>query len=159
MKQSFTILLATGSCAIAATFLAWIWGGQQEDVGTAIGGIVGLVIANGMAVRVRRSRVSGELGNEQSSNSPSCELGFAYGIFAILFFALVGWLSGHLHGHGELAGIVCGGLGGYILAVLIPAVHRSSFLAAGRKLQLAISGAAFVALVSVVWAMYQHEFM
>lgn len=159
MKQSFYILFVTGACAIAATFLAWVWGGKQEDVGSAIGGVAGLLLANGVAFTFRGPRVSGESHNEKVPESASSELGFIYGVFAIVYFAFVGWLAGFIHGHGELAGTVCGGLGGYILAVSVPAIHRSPFLAAGRKLQLALSVIALGALLTVVWVMYKHEFI
>ena len=155
MKPSFHILLFTGACAIAATFLAWIWGGKQEDVGSAIGGVAGFLIANGMVFRLR----GGDTRNEKIPESVSSELSFAYGVFAISYFAFVGWLAGYVHDHGELAGMVCGGLGGFILAVSVPAIHRSPFMAAGRKFQLALSVVALGALLTIVWRMYRHEFI
>jgi hypothetical protein len=79
-------------------------------------------------------------------------------VFAIAYFAFVGWLTGYLHDHGEFAGTVCGGLGGFILAIIVPALHRSSFMAVGRKLQLALSVVALLALLGSVWAMYAHDF-
>lgn len=42
MKPLFCIPLVTGACAIAVTLLAWILGGKQEDIGSAIGGVAGL---------------------------------------------------------------------------------------------------------------------
>lgn len=155
MKPSFYILLVTGACAIAATLLAWMWGGKQEDVGSAIGGFIGFILANGMVFTLR----GGESRNDGIPKSVSSELGFAYGVFAISYFGFVGWLAGSVHGHGDLAGTVCGGLGGYILAVSVPAIHRSPFMAAGRKLQLTLSIVAFGALLTVVWVMYKHEFL
>ena len=101
----------------------------------------------------------GESRNEGIPKSVSSELGFAYGVFAISYFAFVGWLAGYLHDHGELAGTVCGGLGGYILAVSVPAMHRSPFMAAGRTLQLSLSVVAFGSLLAIVWGMYKHEFL
>jgi cyanate permease len=159
MKQSFYILFVTGAFAIAATFVAWVWGGKQEDVGGAIGGVVGFLLANGVVFTFRGPGVSGETQNEQVLESAAFELGFAYGVFAIFYFAFVGWLAGYLHDHGDLAGTVCGGLGGYILAVSVPALHRSSFMAVGRKLQLALSVVALGALLTIVWVMYKHEFL
>lgn len=155
MKPSLCILLVTGACASAATLLAWMWGGKQEDVGSAIGGVAGFILANGVVFACR----GGEPRNEGSPKSASAELGFAYGVFAVTYFAFVGWLAGYVHHHGELAGTVCGGLGGYILAVSVPAIHRSPFLAAGRKIQLALSVVAFGGLLTVVWVMYKHEFL
>jgi hypothetical protein len=116
MKQSFYVLFVTGAFAIAATFLAWVWGGKQEDVGSALGGVIGFLLANGVALTFRGPGISGKSQNEKAPESASFELGFAYGVFAIIYFAFVGWLAGYLHDHGELAGAVCGGLGGYILA-------------------------------------------
>lgn len=158
MQQSFYILFVTGAFAITATFLAWAWGGEQEDVASAIGGVVGFLLANGVALTFRGREISGESQNEEIPESASCELGFAYGTFAIVYFAIVGWLAGFLHAHGELAGTVCGGLGGFILAVSVPAIHRSTFMAAGRKLQITLSVVALGALLTIVWMMYKHEF-
>ncbi|QEG00752.1 hypothetical protein Mal15_48240 [Stieleria maiorica] len=159
MKQAFYILLATGACAIAGTLLAWLHGGQQEDVGSAIAGGAGFVMANGIAIRFRGSKVIGDSHSETFSGIASPELGFAYGVFAIAYFAFVGWLTGFLHDHGDFAGTVCGGFGGFILAIIVPAIHRSSFMAAGRKLQLSLSVIALGALLTIVWAMYKHEFL
>ena len=159
MKQSCYILLVTGAFALVATFLAWVWGGKQEDAGCAIGGVIGFVLANGVAFIYRGSGVSGY---SHSGNTPKAELaalGLAYGVFAIVYFAFVGWIAGIAHQHGELAGTVCGGLGGYILAVGVPALHRSAFLSAGRKLQLAVAVMALGALLTIVYVMYKHEFL
>jgi cyanate permease len=159
MKQSFYILSVTGASAIAATLFAWIQGNKQEDVGSAIGGVAGFVFANGIAIFYRGSKYRVALRAENSSESDACELGFAYGVFAIAYFAFVGWLTGYLHDHGDFAGTVCGGLGGYILAVMVPALHQTSFLAARRKQQLAIAVVALGALLRIVWAMYEREFL
>lgn len=155
MKPSFCILLVTGGCAIAASLLAWMWGGKQEDVGSAVGGVVGFLLANGVVFTLHR----GESRHDGITKAESSELGFAYGVFAISYFAFVGWLAGYLHNHGELAGTVCGGLGGYILAVSVPAIHRSTFMAASRKLQLALSVVAFAGILAIVWGMYKREFL
>lgn len=88
MKPSFCILFVTGACAIAATLLAWMWGGKQEDIGSAIGGVAGFILANGVMFTLR----GGESRNEGIPKSVSSELGFAYGVFAISYFAFVGWL-------------------------------------------------------------------
>lgn len=159
MIQSFQILLATGGCAIAGAILAWVRGDQQEDFGSAVGGIVGFAIANGMAITLRGLRTNDDSHRETFSDPASCESGFAYGVFAIGYFAFAGWLTGYLHGHGDLAGTVCGGLGGFILAVIVPALHRSSFMARGRKVQLALSVVALGAVLAIVWTMYKHEFL
>lgn len=159
MKQSFYILLVTGVFAIAATFLAWVWGGKQEDASCAIGGVAGFLLANGAAFRIRSSKVSGESYSENVFECESPVLEFAYGVFAIIYFAFVGWLSGYLHDHGELAGTVCGGLGGYILAVSVPAIHRSLFLSAGRAFQLALCVIALGGILAIVYVMYKHEFL
>lgn len=154
MKQSFFVLVFTGAIAIAATLVAWAYGGKQEDVACAIGGVAGFAIANAMVIAFRKSRGIGE---PDSAGSP--ETGFAYGIFAVAFFAFVGWLTGWLHNHGDFAGTICGALGGFILAVFVPALHRSQFMASGRKHQFALSVVALGALLRIVWAMYEHEFM
>ena len=159
MKQSFYILFATGTCAIAGTLIAWISGGQQEDVGSAIGGIAGFAIANAMAITFRGSKVTDESTKIKLSERASSESGFAYGVFAIAYFAFAGWLTGYLHDHGDFAGTVCGGLGGFIVAIIVPAFHRSSFMSAGRRLQLSLSVVALGALLAIVWAMYKHEFL
>lgn len=159
MKQSFYILLVTGAFAIAATALAWLVGGKQEDVGCAIGGLVGFLVANAFAFRIRGPEVSGESQNANALRLASPELGFSYGVFAIIYFAFVGWLSGYVHGHGELAGTVCGGLGGYILAVSVPAINRSPFMSAGRPLQLALCIIALGGVLMIVFVMYKHEFL
>ena len=154
MKHSFFILTVTGVFAIAATLLAWVHGGKQEDVACAIGGIVGFAIANVVVIAfVKRGAVS------ESDCRGFPEIGFAYGIFALAYFAFVGWFSGYLHGHGDFAGTVCGGLGGVILAVIVPALHRSPFMALGRKLQFALSVVALAALLRIVWVMYRPEFI
>ena len=152
-------MFATGACAVAGTLLAWTSGGQQEDVGSAVGGLVGFALANGIAFAFRGSRVCDESHNDSHPDPAAAELGFAYGVVAVAYFAFVGWLTGHIHDHGKLAGTVCGGLGGFILAIIVPAIHRSSFMAAGRKLQLALSVAAVGAILAIVWAMYKHEFL
>lgn len=154
MKQSFFVLGITGAFAIAATLFAWVYGGKQEDVACAIGGTAGFVVANGIVVVFRKSQGFGE-----SDNTDSHEIGFAYGVFAIALFAFVGWLTGYLHEHGDFAGTVCGGLGGFILAAFVPALHRSRFMGLGRKLQFALSVLALGALLKIVWVMYEHEFM
>ena len=156
MKQSFYILLITGASAIVATILARSWG-FREDFGSAIGGILGLTASNGTAFVFRGAMVRGGSSSEALTDSRTLELGFAYGVFAIAYFAFVGWLTGYVHKHGELAGTVCGGCGGYILAVTIPAIHRSPFMSLGRQLQLVLSCLVFVALLGIVWVMYKHE--
>jgi hypothetical protein len=154
MKQSFFILTITGLSAIAAMLLAWVHGGKQEDVACAIGGVVGLAIANVVVIAFLTPRAVGE-----SDYKGSPEIGFAYGVFAMAYFAFVGWLTGYLHGHGDFAGTVCGGLGGFILAVIVPAIHRSPFMALGRKQQFALSVLALGALLRIVWVMYLPEFI
>lgn len=154
MKSAFYVLLTTGGVAIAATLVAWMWDAQQEDVSCAIGGVAGFLLANGIAITLHRDRSR----NDEVVTTGSVELGFAYGVFAIFYFAFVGWLSGYLHNHGDLAGTVCGGLGGYILAVGVPAIHRSPFLGGGRRLQLLLAIVAFCGVLAVVWLMYKHEF-
>lgn len=156
MKQSVGILFFTGACAIAASFLASIWE-FREDFASAVGGVAGFALANGVTIALRGLRVSGVSDKESSTVSQSFELGFAYGVFAIVYFSLVGWLTGYLHRHGEFAGTVCGGLGGFILAVIVPSILGSSFMSTGRRLQIAIAGVAFVAMLSIVWVMYEHE--
>lgn len=159
MKQSFYILFATGTSAIAGTLFAWMCGGRQEDAGSAIGGVVGFAIANGVVTTFCRSKAAGESYNQRCSNHASTEAGFTYGVFAIAYFAFVGWLTGYLHDHGAFAGTVCGGLGGFIVAIIVPTLYRSSFMAARRKLQLSLSAVALGALLAIVWAMYKHEFL
>lgn len=154
MKRSFSILTVTGVFAIAATLLAWMHGGKQEDVACAIGGIIGFVIVNCAVIALLKFRMFSE-----SDYGGVPEIGFAYGVFALAFFAFVGWLAGFLHGHGDFAGTVCGGLGGVILAVIVPALHRSPFMARGRKQQFALSVLALGALLGIVWVMYRPEFI
>ena len=154
MKQLLFILIVTGAFAIAATFLAWALGGKQEDVANAIGGILGFAVANGVVIRFLKPGAHGARNYKSSS-----ETGFSYGVFAIAYFAFVGWLTGYLHGHGDLAGTVCGGLGGFIPAVMVPALHRSPFLASGRRLQFAMSVVALAALLGIVWVWYLPEFI
>lgn len=139
---------------MAATVLAWVLGGKQEDVASATGGVLGFVVANVMVIRFLKTGARSE-----SNDNGSAEMGFAYGVFAITYFAFVGWLAGYLHGHGDFAGTVCGGLGGFILAVIIPAIHRAPFLASGRSQQFALSVVALAAILRIVWVMYRHEFM
>lgn len=153
MKTAFYVLLTTGGFAIAATLVAWMWDAQQEDVSCAIGGVAGFLLANGIAFTLRRSNSR----EEEVVTAESTEFGFFYGLFAIFFFAFVGWLSGYLHNHGDLAGTVCGGLGGYILSVSVPAIHRSSFLAASRRLQFLLAILALCGLIGIVWVMYKRE--
>ncbi len=112
MKLSFCILIATGACAIAATILAWAWGGRQEDVGSAVGGAVGFLLANALAAGMMPESRGGDLRCDDDLESGSVELSLAYGVFAICYFAFVGWLAGCIHDHGEFAGMICGGLGG-----------------------------------------------
>lgn len=159
MKRAFSILFATGICATMGLLLAWWHGGQQEEMGTAIGGFLGFAVANGVAARISGSRAALRSSDDKCADRSCCEAGFAYGVFAVGYFAFIGWLTGFLHGHGDLAGTVCGGLGGFILAVIIPTLHQSEFMAQGRKFQFAISAAAFAALLRIVWAMYEHELM
>ncbi|KAA5546940.1 hypothetical protein FYK55_00505 [Roseiconus nitratireducens] len=154
MKQSFFVLGITGAFALASTLFAWADGGKQEDVACAIGGVAGFAAANGMVLVFRRFQGVGD-----SDHVDSPEIGFAYGVFAIAFFSFIGWLTGYLHEHGDFAGTVCGGLGGFILAVIVPTLHRSQFMAWRRKLQLALSVLALGALLKIVWAMYEHEFV
>ena len=154
MKQSFFVLGITGAFAIAATLIAWVNGGKQEDVACAIGGVFGFAIANGMLIVFRKSNSVGE-----SDYTDSPEIGSAYIVCAIAYFAFIGWLTGYLHEHGDFAGAVCGGLGGFILAVFVPALHRLRFMALGRKIQFALSVLALGSLIKIVWAMYEHEFM
>ena len=154
MKYSFFILLVTGSFAIAATFLAWAHGGKQEDVASAIGGVIGFAIASSVA------NAFAKRGGVSDSVCERCpEIGFAYGVFAVTYFAFIGWLTGYLHGHGDFAGTVCGGLGGFIMAVIAPALLRSPFMALGRKHQFVLSVVALGALLRIVWVMYLPEFM
>jgi hypothetical protein len=154
MQHWFFILIVTGAFAIAATMVAWLQGGRQEDVACAIGGIVGFVIAISV---VNVSLKSCAVGRSDYEKCP--EIGFAYGVFAVVYFAFIGWLAGYLHGHGDFAGTVCGGLGGFFVAVIVPAVIRSPFMAFGRKQQFALSLVALGALLRIVWVMHRPEFI
>ncbi|MGB7345949.1 MAG: hypothetical protein WBD20_17155 [Pirellulaceae bacterium] len=69
------------------------------------------------------------------------------------------WQAGFLHGHGDFAGTVCGGLGGIIMAIIVPAIHRSPFMASARRLQLSLSVVAPGSPLAIVPAMYKHEFL
>jgi hypothetical protein len=80
-------------------------------------------------------------------------------VLASMFaFAMVGLLTGWLHGHGDVAGTVTGGLGGLILAIIVPAMLGSSFMGNRRHVQYGVAAVAFVIQMSVVWIMYRHEF-
>ncbi len=80
-------------------------------------------------------------------------------VLASMFvFAMVGLLTGWLHGHGDVAGAVTGGLGGLILSIIVPAMLDSPFLGKRRPVQYVVATIAFVIQMSIVWIMYRHEF-
>ena len=60
----------------------------------------------------------------------------AFVLASIAVFALIGMLTGYLHGHGEIAGTICGGLSGFILAIIVPVLQGTSFMSEHRFLQL-----------------------
>ena len=82
---------------------------------------------------------------------------------SIAVFAVIGMLTGFVHGHGEIAGTVCGGLGGLILAIIVPAIlgtmFGTSFMAKGRFLQYCVAVMALVLLVVIVCVMYKVGIM
>ena len=81
-------------------------------------------------------------------------------VLASMFvFAMVGLLTGWLHGHGDVAGTVTGGLGGLILSITVPAMLGSSFMGNRRRTQCIVAAIAFVAQMAIVWMMYRHEFL
>jgi len=73
---------------------------------------------------------------------------------SIAVFAVIGMLTGYLHGHGEIAGTICGGLGGLMLAVVVPLICETPFLSKHRYLQFFIAAIALVPLSSIVCWMY-----
>jgi cyanate permease len=136
--------------------LAWQTG-HREDFSCAGGGFAGLVVANG-AIAYRRRAPSNTSGDSVRSKDNASLLGTSiYLIVAITTFACIGWMTGIVHQHGEMAGAACGGLGGLILATCVPAIHRLDFLSRHRTLQLAVSILALVSLLGIVWVMYEHE--
>lgn len=71
-------------------------------------------------------------------------------------FALIGLLTGYLHGHGQEAGTACGGLAGFILSTGVPAMLSTPFMSKRRTLQCCVAGVALVILVSIICVMYSH---
>ena len=71
-------------------------------------------------------------------------------------FAVIGMLTGYLHGHGEDAGAACGGLAGFILSIIVPAMLGTSFMSKQRTLQCCAALAALVLLVAIICVMYDH---
>ena len=69
-------------------------------------------------------------------------------------FAVIGMLTGYLHGHGEEAGTVCGGLGGLILAILVPSMLGTPFMTKRKTLQYCVAAVALVLLLAIVCHMY-----
>ena len=69
-------------------------------------------------------------------------------------FAVIGMLTGYLHGHGEDAGAVCGGLGGLILAIVVPSMVGTSFMTNRKLLQYFVAVMALVLLLAIVCRMY-----
>jgi hypothetical protein len=82
---------------------------------------------------------------------------------SVAVFAVIGMLTGYLHGHGEIAGTVCGGLGGLILAIMVPAIlatiFGTSFMAKGRFFQYCVAVLALILLVVIVCVMYEAWFV
>jgi hypothetical protein len=73
---------------------------------------------------------------------------------SIAVFAVIGMLTGYIHGHGEIAGATCGGLAGLILAIVVPAILGTSFMSKRRFLQCCVAVVALVVLVVIVCMMY-----
>ena len=73
---------------------------------------------------------------------------------SVAVFAVIGMLTGYLHGHGEDAGTVCGGLGGLILAIVVPSMLGTSFMTNRKILQDFVAVIALVLLLVIVCQMY-----
>jgi hypothetical protein len=73
---------------------------------------------------------------------------------SIAVFAVIGMLTGFIHGHGEIAGATCGGLAGLILAIAVPAILGTSFMSKRRFFQYCVAAVALVVLVVIVCVMY-----
>jgi hypothetical protein len=72
---------------------------------------------------------------------------------SIAVFAMLGLLTGFVHGHGEIVGTICGGLAGIVLAIFVPAVVSTSFMTNRKPLQYFIALVALSSLLLVVcWA-------
>ena len=80
-----------------------------------------------------------------------------YIIGSMAVFALIGLLTGFLHGHGDDAGAACGGLAGFILAVGVPAMLDANFLSTRRRRQLCVAGVAFLVLLVIIYLMYGNQ--
>jgi cyanate permease len=157
MKDSVFVLSVTAILSLAGLFIASLVG-NREDLGTAVGGVAGFVLAHYTLSERRRPRQQPDQENGSARLSRSPFGAFIYLLFSVAGFSFIGWLTGYVHDHGQLAGALGGGLGGLILATMVPAMQRSSFLSTGRRFQLAMSTAATLALLGIILVMYRHLF-
>lgn len=150
------ILFVTAMSGLLAMLLAW-QAGYREDLSCAGGGIIGFALANGVMIYRTRSLSTMSQDVERRKDSASHLATALYLIVIIISFACLGWMTGIVHKHGEVAGAACGALGGIILATCVPAIHRLNFLSGHRRLQLIVSLFALLILLGIVWVMYEHE--
>ncbi len=156
MRCTLLALISTAVFSCIGLFLA-IATGSREDYGSAIGGLSGFCLATGFGLMwLSPLKSVDESTLTESRWTPPNVWGTFYGGSAVVF-ALIGWLTGYLHQHGQNAGAISGFFGGLLVSLCLAELFRWPLLPFNLALRLTFIIISMLLVLIVVWAMYFTE--